>query len=82
MALGRCEVFVGYVPRSPIDNNGGFGFFRVSCALRKFSEFSVCLSEKVLKSVIFDRLHHSKFWRLQKRSRYVFQITQKLNRCK
>ncbi|CAG9796280.1 unnamed protein product [Diatraea saccharalis] len=66
MAFQGCEVFVGHVPRLPIDNNGGFGFSGVSCALRKLSETSVCLCEKIFKSVIFDRLHHSKFWESSK----------------
>lgn len=76
MASRRYEVYTVHVPRLPIDTNGGFGFFGVPSALLDFCVFSVWLSEQVLKSVFLERLHHSKFGRLELGPQNVFQITQ------
>lgn len=48
----------------PIDINGGFEVFGVSCAQHIFSENGLRLSEKILKSVVLKRLHHIEFVRL------------------
>lgn len=76
MATPWYEVYTVHIPRLPIDTNGGLGFFGVSRALRKFCEFSVFRSVNVLKSVVLNALHHSKFARRLIGLQNVLQITQ------
>lgn len=76
MATPRYEVYTVHIPRLPIDTNGGLEFFGDSCALRKFCEFSVWTSANVLKSVVLNGLHHSKFARRLIGLQNVLQITQ------
>lgn len=74
--VSRSRIQTIFILHLPIDNNGGFAFFGVSGVLHKFCEFSVWLSEKVLKSVVLNGLHHSGIARFLIRAQNVFQITQ------